>query len=254
MIRLQPSRLRDYGVCPMQYRLKHLERRTPLRRLLPTPSLSLGNSLHSALAEFHHPGRVGAITADDLLGRHWQRAGFADAREEANYKALARHVLGRYLLATPYHHGQVLGTELFLARVVVQGETRTELACRVDRLTVLPSGALEVLDYKSNRDGRLPDRDRLAYDLPTFVYYLLARVMYPEHPRVYVAQLNLLSLDKTTVDYTPDELTENKARLLDVVAAIETGALPAPVGPHCAWCPVRADCPAFAGEAPLAAV
>jgi len=250
MIRIQPSRLRDYGVCPMQYRLKHLERRAPAR-LLPTPALSLGNTLHNALAEFHRPGRVGAVTADDLLARHWQRAGFASPREEANYRALARHVLGRYLQATPYHHGHVLGTELFLARVVVQGEQRTELACRVDRLTVLPSGALEVLDYKTNRDGQLPDRDRLAYDLPTFVYYLLARVMYPEHPHVIVAQLNLLSLDKTTVDYTAAELAENKARLLDAVTAIETGVLPPRVGPHCAWCPVRGDCPAFGPELSL---
>ena len=44
---------------------------------------------------------------------------------------------------------------------------------------------------------------------------------------------------------------ENKARLLDVLDKIERQAFEPRLGSHCAWCPVRAHCPAFGPEVAL---
>jgi hypothetical protein len=66
-----------------------------------------------------------------------------------------------------------------------------------------------------------------------------------------VAQLNLMTLDKTTVDYTDAERADNKARLLGIVEALERQAYPTCLGAHCAWCPVRPECPAYGQEVTL---
>ena len=250
MVRLRPSRLRDYQVCSMQYRLKYVEGRTSGLQA-SSPALAVGTSLHAALAEWHRPGRAGPIAAEVLLARHWQSAGYSSVAESDSHFALCLSVLNRYTQATIHHQGRVLGTEVYLARIVASGVQRMELACRADRITLLPGETLEVLDYKTNADGLVPLYDELAADLPTFVYYLLARVMYPQHSRVVVAQLNLFTLNKTSVDYSQTELGRNKAELMAAAAAIENETFEPRLGAHCAWCPVRAHCPAFGPEVEL---
>jgi RecB family exonuclease len=234
----------------MQYRLKYVEHRSPKSPAL-TPALALGTSLHASLAEWHGPGLTRPVAAEELLARHWQGAGYASMAESDSHFALGLSVLNRYMRADVHHQGQVLGTEVYLARVVVAGSLRMELACRADRITLLPDETLEVLDYKTTADGLVPLRDELAADLPTFVYYLLARVMYPQHPRVTVAQLNLFTLNKATVDYSETERAHSKAELLAAAAAIENETFEPRLGAHCAWCPVRESCPAFGPEVTL---
>ena len=194
------------------------------------------------------------MPAEALLRHHWQRVGYTSAQEEARYFALALHALRRYQAEIVPPLGQVLGTEVYLARVVVSSGRRLGLAGRVDRITRLPDGTLEVLDYKAKANGQLPAPTVLARDLPTFLYYLLARVTYPAQPRVVIAQLNLFTLDKVTVDYDPAELATNKADLLSLADELERHAFAERLGAHCAYCPVRSQCPAYASEAQLSAL
>jgi hypothetical protein len=102
----------------MQYHLKSIDPHG-VRRVGFTPPLALGNSLHAALAAFHVPGRIGPVEPAALLMRHWEPAGYASAAQAAPFFGLGAHALGQYLHAPVHHVGEVLGTEVYLARRVV---------------------------------------------------------------------------------------------------------------------------------------
>jgi RecB family exonuclease len=201
--------------------------------------------LHAALADLHRseslPATPEAITS--LLRKHWQVTGYANRQQAEEQFELGVRALLNYVQHWGVPFGRILGLECFLARVVKSGGLQFELACRADRIESHPDGSLEILDYKSNADGRLPAADFLAADLATFVYYLLARLTYAPTSHILVSQLNLMSLSKVQVDYSDAQRAENKARLLNLVRAIEAGSLEARPGPHCSWCPVRDQCP-----------
>lgn len=147
--------------------------------------------------------------------------------------------------------GRILGTEVFLSRIVRLDKTRVRLGCKVDRLELHSDGILEVLDYKTSLLGRVPTEESLSVDLPTFVYYVLARVVYPEHRRVIVSQLNVLTLAKVEVEYNPLLLTLNKRALIDLVHEIENGNFEPRPTIVCAWYLVKEFCPIFGGETDL---
>jgi putative RecB family exonuclease len=251
VIKLTPSRIREYQACPLQFKLKYLDALGP-KDIEQSPAFSFGCSMHAALDVLHRPGRSPKqITLEALLRRTWKNAGYADAQQETQYFAKGVDALTRYFQTMGTPQGKIIGTETFFSRVVNLDGHRFELGCKADRVELLPDGALEILDYKTNGNGEILSADALAADLPTFIYYTLARLSYPQHPRAIVSQLNVLTLSKSVVDYTADQIAENKQALANLVAEIEAGQFePRPNG-HCAWCPVRSYCPFFGPEVSL---
>ncbi len=77
------------------------------------------------------------------------------------------------------------------------------------------------------------------HDVVTIDNYLLTRIAYPKYPRVTVSQLNLISLNKVTVEYTDTQRAANKDALLNIVRAIEAENFETRLGAHCAWCAMR---------------
>ena len=245
MLKLTPSRIREYQACPLQYRLKYVDGFAS-SALAASPALSFGNSLHSALEQLHRHGSA-RVTADDipaLLRKHWKGEGYANPTQEGEQFAVGVEALQKYLVNFGAVSGAVLGLELFLSSKVALGGLQFELVCRADRVEMLPDGRLEVLDYKTNADGQLPSAESLTTDLATFVYYLLARVSYSQFTQVKVSQLNLLSLVKVCVEYSETQRAENKAGLLKLVQDIEASRFEPRPGVYCRWCSVREHCPA----------
>lgn len=251
MIKLTPSRVRECQACPLQFKLKYLDALGP-KDIEQSPAFSFGCSIHAALDVYHRPEHLQKQeTPEDLLRRSWKSAGYADAQQEAQYFSKGVGALAGYLRTMGTPSGKILGTETFFSRVVNLDGHRFELGCKADRVELLPDGALEILDYKTNGNGEILSADALATDLPTFIYYALARLSYPKYPRTVVSQLNVLTLSKTVVDYTADQVIENKQALANLVAEIEAGQFePRPNG-HCAWCCVRSYCPFYGPEVAL---
>ena len=250
--KITPSRLRDYLLCQRLYQARHLEGRQA--QTASTPALAFGNSLHAALEALHRSEAPipPALLPAALLRRHWRSEGYASPEQEAEQFAVGVEALARYSQTRLPLAGRVLSTELYLSRMIVQDGLRFELSGRIDRLTLLPDGTLEVLDYKTNHDGQVPAE--LALDLPTFIYYVLARMAYPDYLPVVVAQLNLLSLQETRADYSADRRAMLKGDLLMVAAEMEFRHYPPHPGTHCAWCPVKDTCPAYGTENSLDSV
>jgi RecB family exonuclease len=243
-LKLTPSRLRDYQTCPLQYRLKHVDRLAS-SATVHSPALSFGNSLHAALQTLHQDGSayVEAHEIPLLLRQLWKAEGYTSREQEETQFQLGVTALQNYLRKFGEVSGIILGTELYLSRLIAHDDLRFELACRADRIELHPDAALEILDYKTNADGDVPSAEFLLNDLPTFIYYLLARIVYPKYPRVTVAQLNLIRLNKVTVEYSDSQRSANKVALLNIVRQIEEENFEPHNGAHCAWCAVRAHCP-----------
>jgi putative RecB family exonuclease len=147
--------------------------------------------------------------------------------------------------------GRIIGTELYLSRVIRLEDVRIRLGCKVDRLELHPDGVLEALDYKTNSNGQVPTPEFLAADLATFIYYVLVRICYPESTCVIVSQLNVLTLAKVEVDYDSTKLATHKKALVRLVRAIESGDFEPRPGGVCSWCRVRNHCPASGADVDL---
>jgi putative RecB family exonuclease len=244
MISLTPTKLRDYLACPQLYKLRHVDR---VGADLNPAALSFGRSLHAALEELHKDGAVGdSADAERLLRRHWEADAYA-GESEAHF-ARGREALRRYLESHSAPAGRILGTEVFMAHAFNVRGLHVRLGCKADRVGLLADGALEVTDYKTNASGRLPTRESLLEDLPTFLYYVLARITYPQYDRVRVTFLNLLNLATVSVEYDAGRVAANKQALLAQIRAFAAGSFGPRPGEACAWCPVQAHCPTFSRE------
>jgi putative RecB family exonuclease len=248
MLSLTPTKLRDYLICPQLYKLRHIDRVEDGRN---SAALSFGRSMHAALEEIHKVGAGSLLDPERLLRRHWDPGGYADRHESEVYFTRGSDALSRYM-GTPFAApGQILGTEVFMSYVVNMNGLRIKLGCKADRVSVDTRGILEVLDYKTNASGRLPTPESLTEDLPTFLYYVLTRICYPEYKAVRISLLNVLTLAKVDVEYREAMIAENKKRLAALARSFAAGVFEPAPSEACAWCPVQDRCPKFDTEVDL---
>ncbi len=240
MLTLSPTRIRIYQDCPQRYALTYIQR-VPKSERTEGPQLAFGSSLHAALKAYYKlPPTARARPVERLLQEHWVRGAYADRAQEADYFTEGIAILRQYHETTPQAGRR--DVEVTLSQVVRLAKQLVKLVGRVDRLDHYPDGGKELLDYKTTLTGLAPRPERLAADLPTFVYYTLGRLTFQKAPRVTVSQLNLRTLDRSAAAYTPDQLAANDAALAALACAIETGSYEARPGGRCAWCPVRHSC------------
>ena len=246
MLTLSPTRIRVYQDCPQRYALTYIHR-VPTSTPAAGPRLAFGSSLHAALKEYYRrPPAATDAAIRRLLQRTWVRVGYTDFAQEAEYFAEGVTILRQYRDTLP--PDVPCQQEVTLSQVVLLAWQPVKLVGRVDRLDHYPDGAKELVDYKTTASGASPTPDRLAADLPTFVYYTLGRLTFQDAPRVTVSQINLRSLDRSVAAYTPDQLAANDDALASLACSIETGPHEARPGGRCAWCPVRPSCPVGAGD------
>lgn len=246
MLSLSPTKLRDYLTCPRLYKLKHLDRVASERN---GASLSFGRSLHAALEEWHKGGCAGEpADSERLLRRHWEADAYGSEHESDAHFARGCEALRRYLETYSAQAERTLGTEVFMAHVFNVRGLQVRLGCKADRVGLLADGSLEVTDYKTNASGRLPTPESLLEDLPTFLYYVLARITYPQHERVRITFLNLLNLAAVSVAYDAGRVAANKQSLLAYIRSFAAGEFAPRPSEACAWCPVQEHCPAFNQE------
>ncbi len=237
-IRLSYSSISTYELCPLQYKLRHLEGR-PGRR---TPALAFGESLHEALRRFHAqpvPVAPGPAKLMSYLDEAWDRSAYGSRDEERAYRDHARQVLAAY-------HADNAGA----FRVPVALEQRFQIDVDgvtvsgvIDRMDRHPDGSYEIIDYKTNR--RLPPRKYIEQDLQLSIYYLAAWEVWgilPDRLTLYF----LLHGQPMTVSRRPEDLDATRSRIAEVAAAIKAGRFEPRENRLCDWCDYQARCPLFA--------
>lgn len=260
-LKLTPSRMRDYLICPRKFEQQYL---VPAQGKAATSTvrtesalMSLGSSLHAVLDELHKPGQgsqvepidISSQEVDRLLSRHWHKEGYANPHEEEAAWEQALSILRYYCRSKHVPQGEVLATEAYLSCLTTIRGYTVELSCRADRIELHSDGTLEIIDYKVSAKNDVPSVSTLADDLPTFLYFLLAWHYHRADERVRNVRfslLNLISLEKSAVQYDQHQVVHHRDALGEVVVAALSGPMEPRVNAGCAWCPVHDGCPAWA--------
>lgn len=242
---LSPSKIRDFLTCPEMYTAVHMEKRVKPE---VTPVMAVGNAMHGVLEAWHNPRRVegSAFPLAQVLRSRWVSQHFPSEQESEREFEHAVKVLEYYLKAHGQPEAHILGVEKYLSSTIrTISNLRVKFNCKMDRIQVRPDDTLEIIDYKYSRSGAIPSVHRLQEDIPTFLYYLMARIHYSDFKNVVFTILNLQSLGSVSITYSLEQTQTNKRVLLDTIDRLIGGdSWPTP-GSHCTWCRVQEFCPAY---------
>lgn len=254
---LSPSKLDRFTHCALAFRLSYIDR-------LPEPSTLQqvrGSLVHRALQLLHRVEPAGDRTPEQArlcLSEAW-----SELANEPDVSALAldgdaadvllhdaARLLERYFTLEDPRQVRSVGLELALAALV----DGVELRGIIDRLDLLGTGELVVVDYKT---GRSPSAERARSRLAgVLAYAFLCEQVLGTRP----TEVRLMYLrDQVVLVERPNEQSMRglRQRARAVWAAIERACCdedfrPSP-SPLCRHCAFQAYCPAFGGTVPDAA-
>ncbi len=243
MISITPTKLADYLTCPQKYKLRHLEKSGGLPS---SPALSFGNTMHQALQAVHTGQNIpeNAAASTQLLKRFWDKGGYSTREEATEYFNRGCYSLENYCKAAAGCEAETLGTEVYMSFVVDFRGTKIRLGCKADRLALHPDRTLEIIDYKTNRAGRVPAAESLERHLPTFIYFVLTRLTYPQYPNIKVTFLNVMSMTEVSIRYEKSLVDENKQALWECLKTLAAGSHAPRISEACSWCDFQDNCPA----------
>lgn len=224
---LSYSQIEAFRICPLHYKLCYLLK-------VPTPpngALSFGVSMHNTLRAFYQwtiaKGPVtNANEGNQLLkeqihalyDQYWIPVGFESKEQRERMYAQGKEWLDEYL-ERGYNP---LETVVDLERPFsIKLTPELRLGGRIDRVSRLPDGKLEIVDYKTGSPKTKKDLDR---DLQLAIYAIAAT-----DPAVYNEKIENLSLafyyfenaEKVCVDISPVQLDLAKKEILSVKEQME---------------------------------
>lgn len=247
MLSITPTKLNDYLTCPLKFKYRHIEKSGGIAS---SSAFSFGNSVHRALQEFHNqklsnpkPPSEGLTDTEKLLKRFWEKNAYKNDEEESSYFIKGCRVLENYWEAADKEQAETLGTEVYMSFVIDFKGLKIRLGCKADRLALHRDQMLEIIDYKTNRSGQVPSAESLERHLPTFIYYVLTRLTYPQYPNIKVTFLNVLSMTKVSIRYEKRLVDENKRALWECLKAVAARSYIPRTSEACSWCDFQEDCP-----------
>ncbi len=236
--RLSYSAISTYRGCPLQYKLIYIDK---LKRL-PKPYFSFGSSLHKATEYFYSGMFTTPPTLDELLKyyrENWESEGYKSKRDEKKHLELGKKILKEFYEINSKDYKIPIAIE-YKFNVDLKGIVLTGIIDRVDKL---PSGSIEIIDYKSGK--RLPSIEELNNDLQLSIYYIAAEKIWgilPEKLTIY----HLRSNKTFSTHRKPDKIKETIEIIFDVLNDIEKRKFEARESPLCSFCDFHQFCPEFA--------
>lgn len=236
MLRLSYSAVSAYEKCPLSYRFQYIEK----IEVKPTPYLSFGRSIHSALEWLYDRQTPQPPALEELLSfleSCWASEGFSDREEEDSYLKQARDVL------TAFYHANTEDFRLPLA-VEHRFELKMEdyiLSGVIDRVDRHPNGAYELIDYKTSR--RLPQLRQLREDLQLPIYQLACREVWGISPAKLTYYYLLPNQRYSTQPLDEGGLSKVRGRLDTVASSIREKEFPPLPNRLCPWCSYQDICP-----------
>lgn len=238
-----PSRLKLFLECPRRYEFQVIQKLPTA----PSPHMDLGSNVHAALRDWLRllPRER---TWDRLLEFYraaWrtnQPAFAGRSRDELQeYGERGKAMLQHFVEVTPAD----------LAPVAIEKNVHADygdlvVGGRVDRVDALPGGALKVVDYKTGKYPKYPDRARQE-DLAAPVYARGTSALFAGAPVSMVEHHYLAS--GARLEFPVDEAWLAHKDLVvvglarRVVLAEAEGTFPATPSRLCAWCDFRTRCP-----------
>jgi putative RecB family exonuclease len=245
-MRLSYSAISTYLKCPLQYRFQYLEGRPGE----PSPALSFGSSLHSALEWLYSSPTGEAPSLDALLEQLeccWESDGYESPEEEARYFLQGKSTLALYYRNNVANLGGGFSLPAAIEHKFAIDLGFCDLSGVIDRLDRDLEGGFEIIDYKTNR--RLPPARRLQEDLQLPLYQIAAKRIW-EVPVSRVTFHYLMMDHKASFFITPEREADALASVRRVAQRIEAEDFAPCRNNLCPWCDYSQDCPLFEGNPP----
>ncbi len=168
------SRINAYKTCPCKYRLIYKDG----KHLPPNPFISLGNSIHRTLEDFH----LGSADSFDGLmesyDKSWVNEGFLSPQQTQDFFDKGQRMLENYWDTSRTHTGEIV----FLEKEFHCSMKRFGLRGIVDRIDRHPDGTYELIDYKTHAE--LWSTHRVDHDLQLSLYAYACKKAFGFEPKI----------------------------------------------------------------------
>ena len=241
---LSYSQIETFRLCPLHYKLRYMFN-------IPTPSsasLSFGTSIHAALRDFYAMHTAGEEVTKtlliDLLVRHWQREGYESKRYEGEMKKRGERYLSEYY-DKEFH---VATKTIALEQSFTVPIGPLKIGGKIDRVDALPSGKIEIIDYKT---GRMPSRREVDTNLQLSMYAIAATSIpgapFGRKPEDIILSLYFFDTQtRISTTRTVEQLKKEKDTIVDIAHQIEISDFRCSGHQLCTTCEYRMFCAARA--------
>jgi putative RecB family exonuclease len=237
---LSATKLQAYHRCPYAYYLRYEHK-------VSTPeffgSAALGTALHQALAECHRDWDY----REPLPSLQWIRSCWRKYSTKLSDRQIAEgsQILERYyqrFIASQEALAQPLAVEGKIQGILQVENLEFTIVGRYDRIDFIPDG-LELIDYKSSREVKLPDV--LEIDIQIGLYYLALEQTYRQSLK-YLSLLFLRTGEKIRFEATQDHREQVQKMIGDLAVRLRHDRAwePKP-SKQCDRCTVARYCPAI---------
>ena len=244
------SSLDAYERCGLKYALSYVYRMPVPDR--PVGAFAFGNRAHEAFEAFTRERRERiargepAPTREDLE-RHfrsgWKPEAFGDTVTEEAFGRRIGTLLDNFWAGELANLGEAIHEELDFELVLDPGDgsPAVRIYGGIDRIDRLPSGGIEVIDYKT---GSPKSQKKVDENLQLTIYALACRdalgLGTPERVTLYFTE----SATRTSTVRTDEQLDLARDEILAHVRQIRSGEFTAtPSFGTCQYCDYRAMCP-----------
>ncbi len=229
------SQVQTFNQCPLKYKYRYVLG-------IPTPAnhaLSFGQTIHRTLRDFHRAelfSEKGLEYLHKLYGNHWIDEGYESQEHKEK-----RFEEGKALLEDYYNvYRGKLAKPLYLEKKFTLKIAGIPLIGSIDRVDEVEDG-VEIIDYKT---GKVKDKNAVDKDDQLTIYALAARDALDLKPST-LALYFLSGNKRIETTRTPEELSEKREELRDVVERIKASKFEPKVGYLCQWCDYKHLCPEY---------
>lgn len=238
---LSYSQIQTFQACPLHYKLRYIMNLpTP-----PSPALSYGVSVHSALRDFfqliQRKEKVTPVMMEELLKKNWNPFGYESRSHEQKAYQQAEKMLINIGEKSLLEKNDTIAVELpfnfWLQKLKIGG--------RIDRIDKLSDGRIEIIDYKTGKN--IPDEKKLKEDFQLSFYALAATEVKDEifnrTPEEIILSLYYLDENKKiSTTRSKDELELAKELILHKVDEISKSSFECSQSIFCNTCEYKMLC------------
>lgn len=252
--RYSHSSIEAYNNCPRQYKFAYVEKVSVEKKL--SVDLLLGSTVHRALENLYRTKLNGKVIKLDELVAYYDNLWEDTDKEKIivvrendaieDFIKVGRDSLSKYYEKYhPFDDGQTLNVEEYID-FPLDPNNRFNIRGRIDRLSRLDDGTVEVIDYKTK--AQLPSQRSLDDDNQMGIYLIAVKYLWPDFTKLRAKQIFIRHGVEMTTEMNDDQLEEIRYRVFQNILKIEESLkndnFPPQESHLCSWCQYYDLCPA----------